>query len=129
MPASSKPAGPKRAKKAASEPEAAPEEPQAEGAARKRPRRDADGVATCTNAAAHDDDLLCDWIDAFVWLETAAATAQVRRLRELAAALDKQPVTRVGLKDAAQYFQVRISLPQGGRQPEEARRDCMRALL
>ena len=39
MPASSKPTGPKRAKRAASEPEAAPEEPEAEGAARKRPRQ------------------------------------------------------------------------------------------
>ena len=53
---------------------AAPSAPRADSAARKRPRRDADGVATCTNAAAHDDDLLCDWIDALAWLETAAAT-------------------------------------------------------
>ena len=84
---------------------AAPAVPAApEGAARKRPRRDADRAAT------HDDDLLCDWIDALAWLETdaanAATPAQVRRLRELAAALGKQPVTRMGLTDAVQHFQV-----------------------
>ena len=80
---------------------AAPTVPAApEGAARKRPRRDADRAAT------HDDDLLCDWIDALAWLETAATTAQVRRLRELAAALGNQPVTRMGLTDAVQHFQV-----------------------
>ena len=102
MPASSKRTGPKRAKKAASEPEAVPEESEAEGAVRKRPRRDADGVATCTNAAAHDDDLLCDWIDALAWLETAAATAQVRRLRELAAALDLRKERLSGADTPAQ---------------------------
>ena len=107
---------------AGSELEVAAEDLQPEGPARKRPRRD-------------EDDLLCDWIDALAWLETAETTAQVRRLRELAAALDKEPVTRVGLEDAAQYFQVRRSersahgLLQGPRQLGEVRRDCMSALL
>ena len=111
--ASSKASMPKRAKKAAAEPAESPEEARAEGAARKHPRRDAD------RAAAHDDELLCDWIDALAWLETdaanAAAPAQVRRLRELAAALGKEPVTRVGVKDAVQHFHVRLSLSTGVR--------------
>ena len=106
MGASSTPTGPKSPMSAGSELEVAAEDLQPEGPARKRPRRDVDGVATCTNVVVNEDDLLCDWIGALAWLETAATTAQVRRLRELAAALDKEPVTCVGLKDAAQYFQV-----------------------
>ena len=101
---------PNRAKIATPELASLPGEPHAEGAARKRPRRDADRAATPTIARTHDDDLLCDWIDAFAWLETGAANVaaagQVRRLRELAAASGKQPVARAGLNDAVWHFHV-----------------------
>ena len=69
--------------------------------------------------------MLCDWIGTLAWLETDAANAaaplQARRLRELAAAVGKQPVTRVVLAYAVHHFQVRRPLPTGPRQLGEVR--------
>ena len=66
------------------------------------------------NTNEDDDELLCDWIGALAWLETdaanAAAAGQVRRLRELAVAVGKQPVARAGLEYAMHHFPLRFSL-------------------
>ena len=134
--ASSKASLPKRAKKAMIEPAMSPAEPHAEGAARKRPRRDAEGFASATNAstdARHGDTWLPDWIDALAWLETRAAemtaSIQVRRLRQMAATLGKQPLTRAALKEPCQHFHIQTSQPQGPRPLVDVHRDCMRAFL
>ena len=118
------------------EPAESPAEPHGEGTARKRLRRDAERLAASTNPATDatgDDAWLCDWIDAVTWLDTdaaeAAAPVQVRRLRELAAALGKRPLTRAGLKDPCRHYYVQAGRPQGPRPLREVHVDCTRAFL
>ena len=113
-----------------------PAEPHGEGALWKRLRRDAGRLATLTNAATEatrEDTWVCDWIDAFAWLETdaaeTAAPTQVRRLRELAAALGTRPLSLAGLKDLCRYVHVQTSRPQANRPLGDVHMECTRAFL